>query len=129
MGARLLRLNRSQTMHALGIAELHAPRIQSHDGWRVTICPTMLKDTIAWGAMAGTNAVLLAMCGFSGAPCGLLEESQTQQFFNTLGQEWECLKLYMKPVPCCRYAIPTVRIALQLLANERKQALCRLGDW
>jgi 2-methylcitrate dehydratase PrpD len=128
MGTRLLRLNRSQTMHALGIAELHAPRIQSHGGWRVTICPTMLKDTVAWGAMAGTNAVLLALSGFSGAPCGLLAEPQTHQFFNTLGQEWECLNLYMKPVPCCRYAIPAVRMALQLLADERKHALLKRKD-
>jgi 2-methylcitrate dehydratase PrpD len=117
--ARLLGLNSTQTRHALGIAELHAPRIQTNSGWRVTLHPSMLKDTIAWGAMAGVNATLLAMDGFSGAPCGILEDVGLQHHFETLGKEWKCLHLYLKPVPCCRYAIPAVRATLQLLANER----------
>jgi 2-methylcitrate dehydratase PrpD len=120
LGSRLLGLNSAQTRHALGIAELHAPRIQTNSGWRVTLHPSMLKDTIAWGAMAGVNATLLAIDGFSGAPCGVLEDVRLQHHFETLGEEWKCLHLYMKPVPCCRYAIPAVRATLQLLADERQ---------
>jgi 2-methylcitrate dehydratase PrpD len=121
LGSRLLGLNSTQTRHALGIAELHAPRIQTNSGWRVTLHPTMLKDTIAWGAMAGVNAALLAMDGFSGAPCGILEDAGLQHHFAALGKAWKCLHLYMKPVPCCRYAIPAVRAILQLLDNERQR--------
>jgi 2-methylcitrate dehydratase PrpD len=120
LGSRLLGLDSDQTRHALGIAELHAPRIQTNTGWRVTLHPSMLKDTIAWGAMAGVNATLLAMDGFSGAPCGILEDAGLQHHFEALGEEWKCLHLYMKPVPCCRYAIPAVRATLQLMAKERK---------
>jgi 2-methylcitrate dehydratase PrpD len=121
LGSRLFSLDFGQTRHALGIAELHAPRIQTHKGWRITLYPTMLKDTIAWGAMAGVNATLLAIDSFSGAPCGVLEDDHLQHHFEALGQTWKCLHLYMKPVPCCRYAVPAVRATLQLLDNERQR--------
>ncbi|MCP4045850.1 MAG: MmgE/PrpD family protein [Gammaproteobacteria bacterium] len=118
IGGRLLGLSVEQTRHALGIAELHGPRIQTSGGWRVTIYPTMLKDTICWGAMAGVNAALMAREGFTGAPCGIVEEDSLQSYFNDLGHRWRSLELYMKPTPCCRYAIPAVRAMLQLLASS-----------
>ncbi len=118
MGGRLLRLEPEVTRHALGIAELHGPRIQTINGWRVTVFPSMLKDTICWGAMAGVNAVLMAREEFTGAPCGIVEEEPFQSYFNDLGDCWYSPGLYMKPIPCCRYAIPAVRTALQLLATD-----------
>ncbi|MCP4472676.1 MAG: MmgE/PrpD family protein [Gammaproteobacteria bacterium] len=118
MGGRLLRLNPEITRHALGIAELHGPRVQTTNGWRVTVFPSMLKDTVCWGSMAGVNAVLMAREEFTGAPCGVLEEESFQSYFNDLGNRWRSPELYMKPVPCCRYAIPAVRAVLQLLEHE-----------
>ena len=118
MGGRLLRLNPEQTRHALGIAELHGPRIQTTNGWRVTIFPSMLKDTICWGSMAGVNAILMAHEEFTGAPCGIVEEESFQPYFHDLGDRWRNLELYMKPAPCCRYAIPAVRTVLQLLKQD-----------
>jgi len=118
IGGRLLRLNPEITRHALGIAELHGPRIQTTNGWRVTIFPSMLKDTVCWGSMAGVNAVLMAREEFTGAPCGVLEEESFQPYFNDLGNHWRSPELYMKPVPCCRYAIPAVRAVLQLLEHD-----------
>jgi 2-methylcitrate dehydratase PrpD len=115
MGGRLMRLNPEITRHALGIAELHGPRIQTTNGWRVTVFPSMLKDTICWGSMAGVNAILMAGEGFTGAPCGIVEEESFLSYFNDLGDHWRSPGLYMKPVPCCRYAIPAVRTVLQLL--------------
>ncbi|MCP4392100.1 MAG: MmgE/PrpD family protein, partial [Gammaproteobacteria bacterium] len=81
MGGRLMRLQPEVTRHALGIAELHGPRIQTMNGWRVTVFPSMLKDTICWGAMAGVNAVLMAREEFTGAPCGIVEEEPFQSYF------------------------------------------------
>ena len=118
MGSRLLRLSHEQTRHALGIAELHGPRIQTTNGWSVTIFPSMLKDTIGWGAMAGVNSILMAHEEFTGAPCGIVEEESLQPYFHDLGDRWRSLELYMKPVPCCRYAIPAVRNVLQLLEQD-----------
>ena len=46
-GARLVRLDREQTRHALGIAEYHGPRSQM---MRCIDHPTMLKDGSGWGA-------------------------------------------------------------------------------
>ncbi len=118
LGGHLLQLEPEITRHALGIAELHGPRIQTQNGWRVTIFPSMLKDTVCWGAMAGVNAALMAREGFTGAPCGLVEEDLFQSYFNDMGEHWYSPGLYMKPVPCCRYAIPAVRTVLQLLASD-----------
>ncbi|MCP3669241.1 MAG: MmgE/PrpD family protein [Gammaproteobacteria bacterium] len=115
MGGRILNLNHEQINHAFGIAELHGPRIQTENGWRVTIVPSMLKDTISWGAMAGVNAVLLARDGFTGAPCGIIQNKSLQSYFDDFVKQWFSLNLYMKPLPCCRYSVPAVRGILQLL--------------
>jgi hypothetical protein len=49
-----------------------------------------------------------------------LEDAGLQHHFAALGEAWKCLHLYMKPVPCCRYAIPAVRATLQLMDHERQ---------
>ena len=75
--------------------------------------PSMLKDGIGWGAMAGMAAVELAGRGFSGIPslfdAGPLARAQV----GTLGQDFLITRLYFKPYACCRWAQPAVEGALE----------------
>ncbi len=107
--ARLLRLDRDQTRHALGIAEYHGPRSQM---MRCIDHPTMVKDGSGWGAMAGVSAALLARDGFTGAPALTVEKAP--DFWADLGQRWYGLEQYFKPYPVCRWAQPPIEALLSL---------------
>ncbi len=108
-GARILRLDRDQTRHALGIAEFHGPRSQM---MRCIDHPTMVKDGSGWGAMAGVSAVRLAQAGFTGAPAITVE--QAPEYWADLGTRWYGLEQYYKPIPVCRWAQAPVEAALAL---------------
>ncbi len=108
-GARLLRLDRAQTAHALGIAEYHGPRSQM---MRCIDAPTMVKDGSGWGAMAGVSAALLARDGFTGAPA--LTIGAPAKVWADLGGRWLILEQYFKPYPVCRWAQAPVEAALAL---------------
>lgn len=108
-GARLLALDRSQTRHALGIAEYHGPRSQM---MRCIDHPTMLKDGSGWGAMTGVSAVLMAAKGFTGAPAITVEEAEAH--WTGLGDRWLILEQYFKPYPVCRWAQAPVEGVLAL---------------
>ncbi|MEJ7707654.1 MAG: MmgE/PrpD family protein [Nocardioidaceae bacterium] len=111
--ARLLRLNRQTTEHALGIAEYHGPRGPM---MRCIDHPTMVKDGSGWGAMTGVSAALLAADGFTGAPALLVHDEQPDiaSLWTDLGVRWRMLELYFKPHPVCRWAQPAVQAALEL---------------
>lgn len=101
LGARTLNLDRSQTRHAMGIAEYHGPRSQM---MRCIDHPTMLKDGSGWGAMAGVSAACLARDGFTGAPAITLEAPEATHHWADLGTRWTILEQYFKPYPVCRWA-------------------------
>lgn len=107
--ARLLRLGREATRHALGIAEYHGPRSQM---MRCIDHPTMLKDGAGWGAMTGVSAAQLAARGFTGAPALIVEEVTAP--WRDLGARWLLLEQYYKPYPVCRWAQPPVEGVLAL---------------
>ncbi len=117
MGARLLKLNKEQTRHALGIAEYHGPRSQM---MRCIDHPTMLKDGSGWGAMAGVSAAYLAKSGFTGAPAITLENEDVMPHWDDLYERWEILAQYFKPYPVCRWAQPAIQAVSDLM---EKQAL------
>jgi len=103
--ARLLRLSPQQTGHALGIAESYAPLIPEI---RAVETPGMApKDGIAWGAMVGMSAALLAEKGYTGIP-SLLGDGERNHDVFTLGEEYRMMDLYFKPYPCCRWAHPAI---------------------
>ena len=115
MGSRLLGLNRTKTLHALGIAEYHGPRSQM---MRVIDHPTMLKDGSGWGAMAGVSAAYLAADGFTGAPAITITDPALAPIWSDLGTKWIIDDQYFKPYPICRWAQPAVEAALGLLETH-----------
>jgi 2-methylcitrate dehydratase PrpD len=116
LAARLLKLDRDATRHALGIAEYHGPRSQM---MRCIEHPTMLKDGSGWGAFAGISAAYLAADGFTGAPAITVEAPEQAELWSDLGQRWRMLELYFKPHPVCRWAQPAIEAALSLVKDGR----------
>lgn len=114
IGARLLRLDRMQTRHALGTAEYHGPRSQM---MRCIAHPTMLKDGSGLGAFAGVSAAYLARSGFTGAPAITLEADDTRNIWSDLGTRWRIEEQYFKLYPVCRWAQPAIEAAETLLAT------------
>ncbi len=113
IAARALRLDGTQTRHALGIAEYHGPRSQM---MRCIDHPTMVKDGSGWGAMAGVSAAYLARNGFTGAPAISAEGAEVADLWGDLGQTWRLMEQYYKPFPVCRWAQPPVQAVLNLRA-------------
>lgn len=108
-GARLMRLNRDQTRHALGIAEYYGPRSQM---MRCIDHPTMLKDGSGWGAMTGVSAVQMATRGFTGAPA--ITVKNAPDYWDDLRQDWRILKQSFKAFPVCHWALSPVAGVLAL---------------
>jgi len=113
--AKLLGLSRLKTKNALGIAEAYAPLIPEI---RAVEYPAMApKDGIAWGAMVGTSAALLAQRGFTGSP-SLLGDSKRNKDVFTLGKDYKIMNLYFKRYPCCRWAHPAIDGVLKIMEKE-----------
>ena len=107
--ARLYDCSTGEIRHALGIAEFHAPitpEMRSVDN------PSMLKDGIGWGSMAGVASAQLAAHGFTGIPSLFDEDGSEPAFVESLGSEYLIPHLYFKPHACCRWAQPAVEGAL-----------------
>ena len=119
LAARRLGQSEMQTLHALGIAEYHAPRSPI---MRCVEQPTMVKDGSGWGALIGLSAAQLADKGFTGRPAALIESDAVRPYWEGLGQDWEMLHLYFKPHAVCRWAQPAVEAALQLQGKHRFEA-------
>ena len=111
LGARVLRLNASQTREALGIAEYHGPRSQM---MRTIDHPTMVKDGSGWGAMAGVSAAYLSQDGFTGAPALTVEQDAVIDLWADFGQNWRITEQYFKAYPVCRWAQPPLQAVLNL---------------
>lgn len=95
---------------ALGTAEYHAPIAPMMKGIDT---PSMGKDSIGWGAMAGVASVLMAQRGFTGVE-PLFSDAPNPAWLTGLGQEYEVLNLYFKPYASCRWAQPAIAGALEL---------------
>jgi 2-methylcitrate dehydratase PrpD len=118
----------SETMlDAAGIAEYWGPRGPM---MRCIACPSMVKDSSAWGAKVGVEAALLARRGFTGRPAELINgpvglgrasveaSRDVAELWSDLGERWRILELYFKPVPVCRWAQPAVEAVLHLTSEH-----------
>jgi 2-methylcitrate dehydratase PrpD len=102
--ARLLGLDQSATIAALGLAEYHAPIAPM---MRSCAEPRMTKDACAWGASLGVESALLASRGFT-AVRGEFPDAE----LDDLGDRWRLEELYIKAYPCCRWSQGAIAAAL-----------------
>ncbi len=108
--AKILDLDVTQISHALGIAEYQAP---INPMMRCIDYPSMLKDGIGWGCPVGVISALMAEKGFTGIP-SLFEIKEYEIYLQSLGKEYNLLKIYFKPYACCRWAQPAVEGVIKL---------------
>jgi 2-methylcitrate dehydratase PrpD len=107
--ARLFGLDETQTRHALGLAEYHAPIAPI---MRSCADPAMTKDACAYGAWLGVSAALMAQGGFTSVAAEFLDTDVSD-----LGTRWAMEELYVKAYPCCRWTQGAIRAALSLGAH------------
>lgn len=108
--SKIMKLDRATLSNALGIADYQGPLAPV---MRIVEIPSMNKDGIAWGAVTGAMAVEAAIHGVIGQFYNLLEP-EFGYLIDSLGKEYECLNLYFKYFPCCRWAQAAVMCALEL---------------
>lgn len=113
-GARLLGMDETQFMHALGIAEYFGPRCPM---MRLVDFPSMLRDAHGAGAYAGVNALFMAQAGITGAPAATVEDTSIRHCWDNLGQRWEIDAQYFKPWPVCRWAQPSLTAVTNMMAQ------------
>jgi 2-methylcitrate dehydratase PrpD len=108
--ARLLGLDQSATVSALGLAEYHAPIAPM---MRSCAEPRMTKDACAWGASLGVESALLAARGFT-AVRGEFPDAD----LGDLGDRWRLQELYIKAYPCCRWSQGAIAAALAATGGQ-----------
>lgn len=113
--SRLLHLPRPKIEHALGIAEYYAPYSPM---MRCIDVPSMVKDGIGWGSLAGLSSALLAEEGFTGIP-SLFALEEAADVAADIGTRYRVHELYYKPYACCRWAQPAIE-AFKTVEKERR---------
>ena len=108
--ARLLGLDGSHTIAALGLAEYHAPIALI---MRSCAEPQMTKDACAWGAGVGVTSALLAARGFSSVRPQFLDAE-----LDDLGHRWRLEELYIKAYPCCRWSQGAIAAGLAACGGQ-----------
>ena len=121
--AKLLGLNESQLVSALGIAGSQASgsmEFLTDGAWTKRLHP-------GWSAFSGIHAALLAHAGFIG-PATILEgkdgflkaytsQADPGKITTGLGEDFQILQTAVKPHSCCRYTQAPIDATLQLV-NE-----------
>ena len=121
--ARLLGLNREQTLNALGIAGANAPVAHAGKfGWTDKSI-SYIKDNVAVPAEIGLRAAVLAEQGYQGSESILDGETG---FWVMAGSdrfdypqlmdfsEYRILNVSLKPYPCCRWIHTTLDVCRDL---------------
>lgn len=108
--AKLLGLRPEEIVNALGIAEAHSPWYHGEAFHPVN----MTKEVMGWGAMTGVTATLLALEGFGGRRTIYDLPNYDRKPLETLGREWEILRLYFKPYSACRFCHASIDGVLKL---------------
>ncbi len=127
VSARMLGLEVSQTIEALGLAGVHTsvPSVWTASGW--------LKDAVGWPAMTGVMSAYLAAAGFAG-PARIFDGRRS--YYRTvasdtyrpdllveqLGGEWNLLRLSLKPYPTCRWIHPVLDALAEMRDAEHLTA-------
>jgi 2-methylcitrate dehydratase PrpD len=98
--AKLFKLGNVELQDALGIAEAHClypSKAKRFDKMAMT------KEAAGWGAMTGVSAAMLAQAGFKGPDTIFDLPEWNKEPLETLGKEWEIMRLYFKPYSSCRF--------------------------
>ena len=112
---KLLGLSTEEAVDALGIAEAHC----LYSSRNVTISNVvMTKEAAGWGAMTGVTAALLAQAGFKGPDTIFDLSDYNKEPLETLGRDWEILRLYFKPHSSCRYTHAPIDGVLELIKKH-----------
>lgn len=126
--SRLLGLNKFETLNAFGIAGAASP-VPSAMKWGFDHRPlTWVKDSVAWAALAGITAGLLAKHGFLG--CRDILDGETgfwimagsdrcdfDRMMRGLGREFEITKAAFKPYSSCRFTHATLDTVSSLVGK------------
>jgi len=107
---RIMGLSAPTLRQAMGTAEYHAPIGPMMKGIKT---PSMVKDSIGWGAMVAMLSVLMAREGFTGIE-PLFADTPNPEWIKNLGHDWQIFHLYFKPYAACRWAQPAVDGALKI---------------
>jgi 2-methylcitrate dehydratase PrpD len=111
--AKLLDLNREETINALRI-------VHDHNPFPVTGVPSriagMTKERVGWAVLTGVCSALLAQEGFTGK-ASIYENLPPHEILTTLGTEYQLLNVYHKPYCSCRLT----HCALDGLSNLMKE--------
>lgn len=147
--ARLLKLDATQTAHALGIAGLEGPVCYLTPDAQFE--GSSVKEGIPPAVVSGITAAYRARAGATG-PLDIFDDNSRyvrEQLTGNLGSSWEVQKCYLKPYACCRYMHAAVDAILELredgvpirslrietfpqalrLANERTPATLEGGQY
>ncbi len=112
---KIMGLDSTTLRNALGTAEYHAPISPMMKG---IAKPSMVKDSIGWGAMVAVMSVLMAQKGFTGIE-PLFDDTPKAEWCDMLGHAYEILNLYFKPYAACRWAQPAIAGALKIIKDRK----------
>ena len=112
---KIMGLDSTTLRNALGTAEYHAPIAPMMKG---IATPSMVKDSIGWGAMVAIMSVLMAQKGFTGIE-PLFDDTPKAEWCDMLGHTYEILNLYFKPYAACRWAQPAIAGALKITKDHK----------
>lgn len=120
--AKLLKLDRRQTVHSLGIAGSQVGGLMA---WNTSGSYTKRLQA-GHPAMVGVISAMMAQKGFDGPPAiiegedGFLQaysynrEYDTNWITDGLGETWEFVKTSIKVYPCCRYSAGYLDACLEI---------------
>jgi len=125
---KLLGLDSSQLVHAMGIAGFILPISSRENMWGTTIKPFVGGQA----AKAGVEAALLAQKGFTGCQeifmgtpprylgfCNLVSrEPALEKLIEGLGERYTILDVYFKPYAACRLSHGAIEAALTLVEEN-----------
>ncbi len=111
---RILGFTKEQMNNVLSVAEFNAPLVP---GIRSVEYPSMNKDGVPFGVLAGILAVQASLSGFEGNK-NLLESDKHKHFLDDLGEKYQVMDLYFKPYPCCRWAHPAIDACVSLMREN-----------
>lgn len=111
VAAHLMRLQRRQIVHALGIADYHAPEAPM---MRDLEAPAMVKHANGIGAMTGVQAAGLASRGFTGIVSRLYADAH-RAWVVDIGQDYLLPQgVSWKRFSCCSFTHPALDAVEQL---------------
>ena len=125
--AKMLGLDRQQTVHSLGIAGSQVGGLMA---WNTSGSYTKRLQA-GHPAMVGIISALMAQKGFNGPPAifegedGFLQAYSYQRQYDTswitegLGEVWEFVKTSIKVYPCCRYSAGHLDACLDIAQRNR----------